>query len=318
MKQKIIKRFSVAMLSIFIFGAAVFVIANAANIPAFSDSDQDGLSDDEEKAYGTDFSDRDSDDDGYSDGTEVKSGYDPLKPAPGDKMIVGNPKASEARSNDSKKGLTEEFAGDFRQFVESKDKQTITVDDMDAFVTEKMADKIGDPITKDTLPQADISKIVIKKQSYDGMDEKSKLEQEKKDWETYQKDVFSIFVANMPGQVSTEDDLDAFYREFESKLASLASTNPGYQYFRNIAVNLRDFVSQAEQMEVPESALSLHIGLLRISKGFLALKDPTLPAIEDPLTKFIILYRANSLKDITAEFFNNDVAEYQKRFDRLK
>ncbi|MDZ7611183.1 MAG: hypothetical protein U5L10_00240 [Candidatus Moranbacteria bacterium] len=53
----------------------------------FKDSDGDGLLDMEEKVYGTDPSNSDTDGDGYSDGVEVKSGYDPLKPAPGDRII---------------------------------------------------------------------------------------------------------------------------------------------------------------------------------------------------------------------------------------
>jgi hypothetical protein len=49
----------------------------------FQDSDQDGLSNDEEVLYKTDALKKDTDGDGYTDGVEVESGYDPLKPAPG-------------------------------------------------------------------------------------------------------------------------------------------------------------------------------------------------------------------------------------------
>jgi len=52
------------------------------------DSDCDGLTNAEEKLYGTDPNNPDTDGDGYSDGVEVKSGYDPLKPAPGDKIAT--------------------------------------------------------------------------------------------------------------------------------------------------------------------------------------------------------------------------------------
>src|SRR6266704_2992979 len=50
------------------------------------DSDCDGLTNAEEKLYGTNPNSSDTDGDGYSDGVEVKSGYDPTKPAPGDKI----------------------------------------------------------------------------------------------------------------------------------------------------------------------------------------------------------------------------------------
>lgn len=50
------------------------------------DTDNDGLNDNMESVYGTDYKNPDSDGDGYLDGEEVISGYDPLKPAPDDKM----------------------------------------------------------------------------------------------------------------------------------------------------------------------------------------------------------------------------------------
>jgi hypothetical protein len=42
-----------------------------------TDTDNDGLYDDEEEKYGTDINNSDSDGDGYSDGDEVKNGYNP-------------------------------------------------------------------------------------------------------------------------------------------------------------------------------------------------------------------------------------------------
>jgi len=60
-----------------------------------NDSDQDGLSDEEEKRLGTDPNNPDSDGDGFIDGDEIKNGYNPLKFSPGDKsdkMIFQDPR----------------------------------------------------------------------------------------------------------------------------------------------------------------------------------------------------------------------------------
>lgn len=318
MKQKIKNSIEIVAASLFIFGFAIFAIANTANNPSFMDSDKDGLSDEEERVYGTDVNNADSDGDGYSDGTEVKSGYDPLKPAPGDKIISEKVQTSKNQQAMANKSLTEEFANDFKQFVSSKDKQAITVDDLDAFVDGTMADKVGAPVTKINLPEIDSSKIKVKKQDYSKLEEREKLEKEKKDWDEYLTGIFSIYVSNIPQQISSERDLSDFYKNFESKLAMIGTSRADYQYFRDLGSRLEKFSDEAQQLDVPESALHLHIGFLRIIKGFVALKDPSLPGIEDPLTKFIILSRVDNLKDISAEFFNDDFAEYQKKFESLK
>lgn len=52
-----------------------------------TDSDKDGLTDQEEKNWGTNPDKADTDGDKFLDGQEVKNGYDPLKAAPGDKIL---------------------------------------------------------------------------------------------------------------------------------------------------------------------------------------------------------------------------------------
>jgi hypothetical protein len=88
--MKIIKIKTVAALvaSLAMFAMTFFAMAqnqNSNNI--FLDSDQDGLTNQEEKTLGTDPNKSDTDGDGYSDGAEVRSGYNPLKPAPGDQLL---------------------------------------------------------------------------------------------------------------------------------------------------------------------------------------------------------------------------------------
>lgn len=82
-----IKRRRMLFLAIFLLAWFKLSSAEGNQLNVFEDKDQDGLTNQEEQAYGTDPNDPDSDHDGYSDGTEVKSGYNPLKPAPGDKLV---------------------------------------------------------------------------------------------------------------------------------------------------------------------------------------------------------------------------------------
>src|SRR4030042_3656487 len=79
------------IVSFVVFFSTLFALAeNKNNKFLFLDSDQDGLTDQEERALGTNPNVADTDGDGYSDGKEVESGYNPLKPAPGDKMVFGS------------------------------------------------------------------------------------------------------------------------------------------------------------------------------------------------------------------------------------
>lgn len=78
------------IVSFAVFAITLFALAENTNTNTlFLDSDQDGLTDQEEHMIGTDPLKADTDGDGYSDGKEVGSGYNPLKPAPGDKIITG-------------------------------------------------------------------------------------------------------------------------------------------------------------------------------------------------------------------------------------
>jgi len=56
------------------------------------DSDNDGLSDKEEIAIGTDAFNPDSDGDGFLDGDEYVAGFSPLKPGPAGKIVYQSPK----------------------------------------------------------------------------------------------------------------------------------------------------------------------------------------------------------------------------------
>lgn len=64
-----------------------FAMAESKNNNSlFLDSDQDGLTNKEEQAIGSDLQKTDTDGDGYSDSAEIRTCYNPLAAAPGDKM----------------------------------------------------------------------------------------------------------------------------------------------------------------------------------------------------------------------------------------
>jgi hypothetical protein len=103
-KLSLFKKFFLGVFLVILLLAAYFIVAaaltgNPQNTPDNSaaltekiknltvlDSDNDGLTDQDERLYNTDPYNEDTDNDGYLDGQEVASGYDPLKPSPGDKI----------------------------------------------------------------------------------------------------------------------------------------------------------------------------------------------------------------------------------------
>ena len=65
-----------------IFTLSIISLMSFSNLAkaTITDSDQDGLSDALEIAFGTDLKNPDTDGDGFKDGDEVAYGYDPLSP----------------------------------------------------------------------------------------------------------------------------------------------------------------------------------------------------------------------------------------------
>ena len=187
MKIKNIRLTFIIFAGLAVAGFAFFTAAqenSSSNKNIFLDSDQDGLSNEEEKTYGTDAEKRDTDGDGYSDGAEVKSGYDPLKPAPGDKIINPEPLVMETaktesanseegqKSEDSEaknKNLTEEVSVKIAEMISNPDpeSQEITMEDIEALIQETM----GDEIAFEDLPEINEDEIKIKEQNYSSLSE---------------------------------------------------------------------------------------------------------------------------------------------------
>lgn len=108
--------------TVFLVGLLVFWWGFLSNIgvsssDVFHDRDQDGLTDEEEYMYGTDINNADTDGDGYRDGVEVESGYDPLVPAPGDKIFFENKIENQIESQTDPDNFTDNF---FEKLEEEK------------------------------------------------------------------------------------------------------------------------------------------------------------------------------------------------------
>jgi uncharacterized protein involved in exopolysaccharide biosynthesis len=159
----------------------------------FLDSDQDGLTDLEEGSYGTDPKNRDTDGDGYSDGAEVKSGYDPTVPAPGDRMdsetkSLSQTTTPEVAGETDENNLTEKVAQKISELSQSADEesQEISMEEIKALVSESLSSDFSE----DDLPEIDEDSINIKEQGYDNLSDEKAEEKRKEDFANYITAVF--------------------------------------------------------------------------------------------------------------------------------
>jgi glycerophosphoryl diester phosphodiesterase len=126
--------------SFVVFATTFFALAQSQNGNSlFLDSDQDGLTDQEEKMIGTDPFKADTDGDGYSDGKEVESGYDPLRPAPGDKIVPG------AQSSSISSGAQSSAAATTSSADSASSTQDLTSKQTELLGTDAMTDLSSDP-----------------------------------------------------------------------------------------------------------------------------------------------------------------------------
>lgn len=268
-----------ARISFFLFFVLVslsftfFVMADdqVTNKNIFQDSDQDGLSNDEEALYKTDPLNKDTDGDGYMDGVEVESGYDPLRPAPGDKLITGPGVRDETETvvTQDTVTLTDQVSTQVADLVQSKieDTSELTVDDINATV-ENIMNQADQEVV---LPEISTDEIKIKKLS-SKLKGTQRAEQEKEDAVEYLTVMAYILANNSPKKFSTENDLSSLLTSLGSQ--SLTAITLGNQkYLEDLAKMGKKILSETKDIAVPESMVELHMKALKLARYAMQLKD---------------------------------------------
>ena len=280
------------------------------------DSDCDGLTNAEEKLYGTNPSNADTDSDGYSDGIEVKSGYDPLKPAPGDKIETGKntsiPSGQSTTETSKTTTLTDDYLQNLTAYLSSKEGQSVSTADINTFVDEQLTKNMGDTITFDTLPAVDKSQIKILKQDYSKLSDSKRKEAEAKDALRYLQQVAYIFVNNAPFKLSTlatTADFSAFSDDLVSHLTSFSGSSSDTEYFSDLGNRLEAFLNQIADVPVPETMLDLYVKFLRIARGILTLREYNFNS-SDPMGQMVLVTKSKAYIELTGDFFQNDFKNY--------
>lgn len=270
-KIKNFKIVSFVFTSLFVLSFAIFSMADeqiGGNKNIFQDTDQDGLSNDEEKLYHTDPNKADTDGDGYSDGTEIKSGYDPLKPAPGDRIMVDKDTSSHSsniisqnNTDSNKTNLTKEVSKQVAAKLKesSLTKQDISLEDLKNTVQQT----VNNSITVDTLPEVDVKSIKIKKQKYTSLSEADRVAKIKEDTIAYVTAVSYLLVSNSPVSVHSDSDAQKFTSGMmDSVVGILTGGNP--TLLNELSEKGIMITKQLQSITVPENMLDMHVKALRL------------------------------------------------------
>ncbi len=269
-------------ITVFSFGALVVANEQEAITTYFEDSDQDGLSAEEEKAFGTDPTNSDTDGDGYSDGVEVESGYDPLKPAPGDRIVPEETSTDAKNTTDPNAvNLTDIASNELAALVEEKQgaQEELTAEDLNEAVA-KVLESANEEVV---LPEVDVDKIKIKELS-DKLDETEKKLRQKEDTLEYLTTVSYILLSNAPVPIRSENELTSFT---EKSIASVMTGLMTGDFDALNSFNLRTetILEEIDSVEVPENMVGTHVKAKQII-GFMASlgdKLQSIDAVSDPI-----------------------------------
>lgn len=280
-------RWSVFLFSfLFLFCSALYVVADEVSmtdVTVFDDADGDGLSDDEEKTYGTDPSVADTDNDSYSDGVEIKGGFDPLKPAPGDRVVPDDTTEVVTTTEGDGPNLTEianqEFATLIDKKIEEGESAEITSSDLDEAITEVMTKGTTDVV----LPEVETGDIKVKLVEEDLVEEEKK-EQSRQDAIEYLTLVSYILISNSPVQIRDTSSLQSFLVDSGNKMV-IGMMSGNFSFLDTIEEKGKKSVEEINKLEVPESMLGTHVKALQMMTFAANLKQVIKASVspQDPL-----------------------------------
>ncbi len=296
----------------------------------FLDSDQDGLSDEEEKIYGTDPHNPDTDGDGYSDGAEVRSGYDPLKKAPGDKLPGFNASvranasdttdstgvASAVLGDTSKKNLTKDIAQKISDLAQTSatSNTPISLDDLQATITPALDNST---ISEDDLPPYDPKEVKIKKQNYANLGTEKAKAKKKEDCIDYLTAIAFIFTSNSPEPVTKLPDATNMFSKITTAITT-AITTQSNSGLKDLIASQQKVVEQLRAVEVPEDLVDIHVKAMRFALYSENLGTLLQTKADDPMTSIANLSKLQGFLSVFSDFsteVENKLAEYDLTYD---
>lgn len=289
------------------FSMGVFVIAGEqknSEMSIFDDADQDGLSNDEEKLYGTDPDLKDSDGDSYGDGVEVESGYDPLVKAPGDRIVRENrdekiaPREEGVGGNNLTEKMTEEIAAVLESA--SGEADAVTMEQVDEAVQNALSGNSQEV----KLPEIDMKEIKIKKSPKDKAGEK-------KDVLEYVTVIAYLLATSSPQEFRSTGEVENIMNSVvEETFIALSSGNTSS--LDNLAAQGETMLREAKAIEVPETMVDTHVKALQLATYATQLKSEFTPNQNDPLGQIAVFSKAQGLISVSQSFSEDILRKFEE------
>ncbi len=268
------KKKSYNTINFFIFAILItasltfFTFANDTDLTLFEDFDRDGISNSEEKTLGTNPRIADTDGDGYSDGVEVESGYNPLVPAPGDRIVQEKEPIKFTVTPSETKNITKKISEDVVSYIadaQEAGESDITSEEFSAAISQAIEEEVEFA----TIEPINISDIDIKTQNCDDLSEDECKEMKREDAIEYFTSISYIFVSNFP-QGFFDRPVESFQAEIMAQINTFSGSLNEYTYFENLAKNATKAESQMNEVAVPNDLLDIHsegLSLIRYAKN---------------------------------------------------
>ncbi|HWQ59901.1 MAG TPA: hypothetical protein VN420_02000 [Candidatus Fimivivens sp.] len=261
-----------------------YLVSRASDMSGYNlaeDADNDGLTNAEEKLYGTDPTNDDTDGDGYSDGIEVSSGFNPLKKAPGDKIVAVEASVVEGSAVKATNNMTQQVSEKIAEIVRNPEQTSdgtsqISLDQLDAYAQQIS----GGTSAEITLPDVDVDSIKIKDQSYPKLSKDKKKAQVRQDVIEYLTTISYIFASNSPQSFKSEDELSKISDDSVNDAISAISSG-NFSKLQTFTENGDRMLSQVEDVEVPQAMLDVHVKALKLAKYAALTKDEIAASSQD-------------------------------------
>ena len=281
----------------------------------FQDADQDGLSDEEERVFGTDPLAKDTDGDSYSDGIEVESGYDPLKPAPGDKLVssddgLGKGGYEEVSADDDSANVTEQASQGVANILASVSEENPSVkrEDINASVEQLLEQSVVNV----EIPEVDIKTLRIKEVRCKDSDGEEKCLKKQQDATIEYLTMLSYLVANnSPVTLKNNGDLDLAASSLVSDIMSAFSTGNFSLILKNKS-KAEAFLNNVREIEVPENMVATHVKALQLALFSVGLAEAFGKIDDDPIAQISLLSQVQGLLGFATGLPSDLQAEFEK------